>query len=104
MSDKPSGHEEEYFARENAERLRKLAAEERSMLADSEKEALKKAHWMKCPKCGLDLRPLVYRGIEVDRCFSCQGTWLHGGEFEKLAGHDGAVQAILNLFAHKKTP
>ena len=42
MSDKPSNTEEEYFARENAERLRKLAAEQKTSLASAERESLRK--------------------------------------------------------------
>ena len=39
--EKPTNQEEEYFAREDAERLRKLHAEEMTRLKQSEKDALK---------------------------------------------------------------
>ena len=100
MSDKPSNTEEEYFARENAERLRKLAAEQKKALAAAEREALRKQHYMRCPKCGMELKEIAVRGVQVDRCFSCNGTWLDAGELEKLAkGQEGTVMgAVLRIF------
>ena len=104
MSDKTSSPEEEYFARENAEKLRKLAAEQQAKMAVDERAALKKAHWMRCPKCGMELKTVSFRDVEIDRCFHCQGTWLDQGELEKLAGgkQDGVVASVINIFAHKK--
>ena len=49
---KPGNQEEEYFAREDAERIRKLHAEEQSHLKQSEKDALKKLHGGRCSNCG----------------------------------------------------
>ena len=100
MSDKPSNTEEEYFARENAERLRKLAADQKKQLADDERQALKKQHFMRCPKCGMELKEVKVSGVQVDRCFSCNGTWLDAGELEKLAkgSEDSVMGAILRIF------
>ncbi len=100
MSDKPSNTEEEYFARENAERLRKLAAEQKQAMAAAEREALKKQHFMRCPKCGMELKEISFRGVQVDRCFSCNGTWFDAGEIEKLArGQENTVMgAVLRIF------
>ncbi|HEY6907945.1 MAG TPA: zf-TFIIB domain-containing protein [Myxococcales bacterium] len=100
MPEKPSTTEDEYFAREDAERLRKLAAEQRKSLADAERDALRKQHFMRCPKCGMELQEIRFRGVQVDRCFSCNGTWLDAGEVEKLAGPggDSVMGAILRIF------
>jgi hypothetical protein len=100
MSDKPSNTEEEYFARENAERLRKLAADEKKAMAAAEREALKKQHFMRCPKCGMELKEVAVGGVQVDRCFSCNGTWLDKGEMEKLARgqEDSVMGSILRIF------
>jgi hypothetical protein len=97
--------EEEYFARENAERLRKLVAEQKKSLAQDEREKLKQLHYMHCPKCGMELKEVTVRGVEVDRCFSCNGTWLDAGELEKLARgqEENAVMAsILRVFGGGK--
>jgi uncharacterized protein len=100
MPEKPSSTEDEYFAREDAERLRKLAAEQRKKLADAEREALRKQHFMRCPKCGMELQEIRFRDVQVDRCFSCNGTWLDAGELEKLAKgeEDSVMGAILRIF------
>ena len=82
---KPSDTEEEYFARENAERMRKLAAEQKKSLAQDERDKLRQLHHMRCPKCGMELKEIDVRGVAVDRCFSCNGTFLDAGELEKLA-------------------
>jgi uncharacterized protein len=102
---KPSDTEEEYFARENAERLRKLAAEQQKSIAQAEREKLRKLHFMRCPKCGMELKEIAVRGVQVDRCFSCHGTWLDEGEMEKLArgqGDNTVMAAVLRVFGGGK--
>ena len=100
MADKPSMSEEEYFAREDALKKRKLALEQQRQLAETRKEELKKLHSMHCPKCGMDLQAINFRGIEVDHCFNCGGYFLDAGEMEKLAEpQQGAIVcSILNWF------
>ncbi len=40
---------------------------------------------MKCPKCETDsLRPIQYRGVEVDRCRRCQGIWFDQDELPEF--------------------
>jgi uncharacterized protein len=99
---KPSTTEEEYFARENAERLRKLAVDEQARLASEDREKLRQLHHMRCPKCGMELKEIRLRDVDVDRCFSCNGTWLDAGELEKLARDQPAgtmMSAVLRIFA-----
>ena len=96
--------EEEYFAREDALKKQKLALSEAKRLLEAQKEELKKTHWMHCPKCGMNLHTISYKGVQVDRCFSCKGTWLDEGELEKIAEYDADerkgtwVKSVLNLF------
>ena len=102
---KPTQTEEEYFARENAERLRKLAADQKKSLAQTDREKLKQQHYMRCPKCGMELKEIAVRGIQVDRCFSCNGTWLEAGELEKLGvgqPNDTVMASILRVFGAGK--
>src|SRR5437763_9409030 len=86
---KPSQNEEEYIAREQALELHRLAVRQARALTDAEREQRRREHYMKCPKCGMDLHAIVYRGVTIDRCYSCHGTWLDAGELERLAGPDG---------------
>jgi hypothetical protein len=96
----PSQLEEEYFLVEEAEKRRRLAQERVAKLAAEERERQRVAHFMKCPKCGMDLEEILFRGVKIDRCFHCHGTWLDAGELEQLAGAEGAgvLQAIVGLF------
>ena len=104
--DKPSSTEEEYFAREEIEKKRKLALEQSQSLAAQQREDLKKLHFMKCPKCGMDLQTLTRGRVEIDTCFNCQGVWLDAGELDQVISqggeHSGKVMgAVLNLFKRK---
>lgn len=99
---KSSSPEDEYFARENAEKLRKLAIEKSKELAEAQREELKNRHWMRCPKCGMELQTVEFRGVEIDRCFNCGVTVFDKGELEKIGvteDKSGSVmKSILNIF------
>ena len=95
----PSRPEDEYFARVEAEKKRKLAEEHREALDKAQREKLKKTHWMHCPKCGLVMETLTLREVEIERCFGCGGTYLDDGELEKLSqGSTGLLGGIVGLF------
>ncbi len=100
MANKPSTTEDEYFAREDAEKKRKIALDQQKKLAQAERDELKKLHYMHCPKCGMQLHTIRFRNIDIDRCFACHGTWLDKGELEKIVGHEkgGVMRSILNIF------
>ena len=57
----PSQAEDDYFKREEIERLRKARAEANAGLAEEAKTEAKKTHWMRCPKCGMELTEIEYR-------------------------------------------
>ncbi len=96
---KPSETEEEFFAREEAAKQQKLAIERARLLKATEREELKKQHWMRCPKCGMELQSMTFRDVTIDRCFSCHGTWLDEGELEQLTGREpGLLKKIAAVF------
>ncbi|MFZ5470206.1 MAG: zf-TFIIB domain-containing protein [Myxococcota bacterium] len=104
--DKPSSLEDEYFAREEIEKKRKLALQQAEETKAKKREELKKLHHMKCPKCGMDLQTLHRGEVEIDTCFHCHGIWLDAGELEQLlqAGSEqsgGVMRAVLGLFKNK---
>ncbi len=66
-------------------------------LSAEEREKLKKLHWMRCAKCGAELKPIDIRGVTVDKCFSCGGIYLDDGELEQLAGRAGWFDNILGV-------
>jgi Zn-finger nucleic acid-binding protein len=84
MPVEPSDAEEEYFKKKELEKLRAAQQEAAREMATQEKDRLKELHWMRCPKCGLELKEIDYRGVKVDTCFACGGMFLDYGEAEKV--------------------
>jgi len=97
---KGSQSEEEYFVREDAEKKRKLALQSAKDAVAAEKQRLKALHWMRCPKCGMELHEVDFRGIDVDVCFNCNGVFLDQGELAAIVKEEsgGVMNSILNLF------
>jgi hypothetical protein len=84
MPVKPTEAEEEYFKRQDLERKKRWEAERMAKMAVDEKQRLKDLHWMKCPKCGMDLSEFDFHGVKLDRCLHCNGTFFDHGEIEAL--------------------
>jgi len=100
MPMKPSSSEEEYFQKENQRKVRMLR-EKAAREVKEDRDELKKLHWMRCPKCGMQLAELNFRGVEVDSCVSCGGMFLDKGEIEKaMAFKDPGWlgRAVMNFF------
>jgi acetyl-CoA carboxylase beta subunit len=91
LDDRSRRREDDWFLQnerkllEDAKRSReKREAERRTRETQDERGKLKKAHWMKCPKCGHDLKPQTLEGIEIDRCTFCEGFFVDAGELDQL--------------------
>ena len=82
---KPSEKEEEYFARMEFERRKKLEEEKHGKLKEEDKKRQKELHYMRCPKCGMELIEIDYKGVKVDKCSECEGVWLDAGELEAIS-------------------
>lgn len=99
MSTKPSSPEEEYFARLEAERRRLLADERQAAMEAKEREDLRALHFMRCPKCGMQLEEIAFGDVRVDKCFNCEGLWLDKGELETVQTKEpGFVGKLLGIF------
>jgi hypothetical protein len=99
MSFKPSDAEEEYFVRKEFEKKKKLAEEQMKLISEKEKENLKNLHFMRCPKCGMELIMIKFRDVEVDECPSCKGFWLDAGEVEKIISEkETFLSNVLKIF------
>ena len=83
---KPTNAEAEYFAREEAIKLRKLAQKSQNEMNAEEQEKLQKLHYMHCPKCGMKMDTIQINAVEIDKCFACGGLYFDDGELEKVAG------------------
>jgi Zn-finger nucleic acid-binding protein len=86
--------EDEYFYKKDQELLARLRKEAEERRAKQEAENEKKQYWMRCPKCGSDLKEESYGGIvTVDRCTQaeCAGIFFDGGELEMLLKAKGSL-------------
>lgn len=98
MPVKPSANEEEYFARQEAERRRNIT-ESQARLKTDEGERNRALHFMRCPKCGMPLEEVVFGDVRVDKCLGCEGIWLDKGELEILQTKETGFGArMLSVF------
>jgi hypothetical protein len=65
-------------AREKREKER--AAQEQA----AEGKRLRDLHFMKCPKCGHDMKEERLEGVAVDRCTFCEGIYFDAGELDQV--------------------
>jgi uncharacterized protein len=79
--ERKKAQEDEYFVKKERELLAKLRAKQEAETM----EAVKKASFMKCPKCGEDLKERSFQKIVIDQCTGCNGIWLDAGELEQVA-------------------
>jgi len=101
---KPKETETEYFARMEADKKKKREEEKQKEEKQLEKERLKQLHWMRCPKCGMELKEIVFKNARIDKCSGCNGVWLDTGELEMLAGKEGGIiKNIIAFFAQNSS-
>jgi uncharacterized protein len=103
-TDKPSRNEDEYFAQQNAELLKR----QREQADKAMREAERKSHYMKCPKDGYALASSEYHGVQIETCPHCGGMWLDAGELEAVAHeeHPTVLGRVLSdaLSAFRRSP
>jgi hypothetical protein len=92
--------ENEYFAKERTEELRRAALTARKSMAAEQQRALKEAHYMHCPKCGMRMQEVSVGEQKVPACFSCNGVFLDRSHLKVIAApqQKGIMAAILNWF------
>lgn len=99
MPIKPTEQEDEYFARLEQEMQKKIKEQKSKQASKEEGENLRKLHFMKCPKCGIDLMEIDFKGMRIDECSDCRGIWLDAGEFDAMAKMEKPIlQRLFNLF------
>ena len=61
-----------------------------------ERRFLKRLHWMRCPKCGMELTCERHGTVEIDVCQACRGVWLDARELEAIvATESGFLRSCL---------
>ena len=63
---KPSQNEDEYFARLEIDKMKKMAKEVHNKQTEEERNKMKELHFMHCAKCGMELHELLYKGVMID--------------------------------------
>ena len=83
--------EDEWFKKneqdllETARKAREKREAERAAAEKAdESRRLKELHFMKCPKCGHDMKEEAVDAVSVDRCTFCEGIYLDAGELDTL--------------------
>jgi hypothetical protein len=87
MKEQGYSKEDEYFHRKDRELIAELKEKSDAQRARMEAENKKKEYWMRCPKCGSEMKEEKYgEQVLVDRCSSksCGGVYFDGGELEIL--------------------
>ena len=91
MNEADRRREDEWFRQNEAKLLEaarearlKRQAEREAAEKEEERKKKKELHFMKCPKCGHDLKGESFFGVEIDRCTFCEGFFLDAGEVEQL--------------------
>ena len=90
MPHKPSEKEQEYFVQQELEQIRNARRKAAKETAEKELQRLKELHWMRCPKCGMELSEIDFRGVMVDTCFHCGGVFFDQGEVQKVLDQENA--------------
>lgn len=89
--------EEKYFHDEEKKKIDAI----RTAREATKKALQKEMHWMKCPKCGEDMKEIKLEGILIDKCTGCAGIYLDNGELELLTGHkesESFFQKMTDIF------
>lgn len=99
MPVKPTEHEDEYFARIELEMKKQIEERKKRQASKEEREKRRKLHFMKCPKCGMDLIEIDFMGVKIDECLACRGMWLDAGEFDALVKIEKPIlERLFNVF------
>ena len=92
-------NEAEYFAKVDAELLK----EQRSALDVARSKMERASHFMRCPRCGGDLKELEHHNVKIDQCADCRGVWLDAGDFVLLEqAHESGVTRFFSTLLGRR--
>lgn len=91
--------EDAYFAAEDAEKLHRLAQEKHKEKELHIQQTQKALHYMKCPKCGDNLRTVQHHFVEIDECPTCGVIVLDKGELDKIIRDETSIlKSFVDVF------
>ncbi len=77
--------EDEYFHKKDRELVQRMRAAANERKARLEVEHKGQAFWMKCPKCGSELKEeTLHEVVRIDACAGCGGQFFDKGELDLL--------------------
>jgi uncharacterized protein len=89
--DQDNKREDEWFLRNEqqlleAARTARLKREQERVAKEKAEETkrLKDLHFMKCSKCGHDMKEEKLENVTVERCTHCEGIFFDAGELEAV--------------------
>lgn len=102
----PGGYdrESEYFFKLNKELIEKKRAEQAAAKKKAPAVSTKFQCYMKCPKCGEDMKEIELQGIMVDKCGACDGIYFDAGELDILLDAQqpaGFLQGLKSIWRKK---
>ena len=99
MAGTTSRNEEEYFHKLEIELKKKISEQQQREVKAQERKRLKELHNMCCPKCGMGLVTIDYKGVAIDECSDCKGIWLDANELDQImAMEKGTLNRLLTIF------
>ena len=102
MPVKPTQSEAEYCARMEFERRKTLEIDKRAAMEAEDKKQQQELHYMRCPKCGMQLIEIDYQGIQIDKCSECEGVWLDAGELQVVSKMEKrGLEMLFSVFTGK---
>lgn len=87
---------ERQFHEKDQQALAALRTQLDARRAEARRAAEKAAHWMRCPKCGGQMKEHAMGSVMIDQCTSCGGVYFDAGEFEALARHQKTTSPMLD--------
>ena len=91
MVDRDGRSEDEWFRLNEKELLEtarqaRLKREQERVGKEKAEETkrLKDLHFLKCPKCGHDMKEEKHENVTIERCTHCEGIFFDAGELEQI--------------------
>jgi uncharacterized protein len=92
-------NEDEHIARKEFEHKKQINEQKHKNLALAERTSLKELHFIRCPKCGMELIEIEYRGLKIDECSECRGIWLDPGKLSAVSQPEkGVLDRLFSVF------
>jgi len=91
-------HEDKHFYERDQELIEKLRAKAEAERRERERKHRRESHWMKCPKCGSDLKETAMGPVKVDKCTECAGVYFDAGELDILLAAEKGDSLLNRLF------